>query len=46
MTCVSGAVFKGSVSTVISIAPPPARGEALAGLFLAAYTGLAVPVVV
>jgi MFS family permease len=40
----AGAAFKGSISTVISIAPPQARGEALAGLFLAAYLGLAVPV--
>jgi predicted MFS family arabinose efflux permease len=40
----AGVAFKGSVSTVISIAPPRARGEALAGLFLAAYVGLAVPV--
>jgi hypothetical protein len=41
----ASAVFKGSVSTVISIAPPAVRGEALAGLLLAAYMGLAVPVV-
>jgi hypothetical protein len=40
-----GALFKGSVSTVLGIAPPGARGETLAGLFLAAYLGLAVPVV-
>jgi MFS family permease len=40
-----GALFKGSVSTVLGIAPPAARGETLAGLFLAAYLGLAVPVV-
>jgi MFS family permease len=40
----AGAAFKGSISTVISIAPAQARGEALAGLFLAAYIGLAVPV--
>ncbi len=40
-----GALFKGSVSTVLAIAPPGARGETLAGLFLAAYFGLAVPVV-
>jgi hypothetical protein len=40
----AGAAFKGSISTVISIAPPQARGEALAGLFLAAYIGLVVPV--
>lgn len=41
----AGALFKGSVSTVLGIAPPHARGEALAGLFLTAYLGLAVPVV-
>jgi MFS family permease len=41
----AGALFKGSVSTVLGIAPPGARGEALAGLFTAAYLGLAVPVV-
>jgi MFS family permease len=40
-----GATFKGAVSTVIAIAPPQARGEVLAGYFLAAYLGLAVPVV-
>jgi predicted MFS family arabinose efflux permease len=39
-----GAAFKGSISTVISIAPDQARGEALAGLFLAAYVGLVVTV--
>ena len=40
----AGAVFKGSISTVLGIAPAQSRGEALAGLFLAAYLGLAVPV--
>ncbi|HEY6499471.1 MAG TPA: MFS transporter [Streptosporangiaceae bacterium] len=40
-----GATFKGAVSTVIAIAPPQARGESLAGFFLAAYVGLAAPVV-
>lgn len=40
----AGAVFKGSISTVLDIAPAHARGEALAGLFLTAYLGLAVPV--
>ena len=40
----AGAVFKGGISTVLDIAPDHARGEALAGLFLAAYLGLAVPV--
>ena len=33
------------MTTVLSVARPEARGEALAGLFLAAYVGLAVPVV-
>ncbi len=41
----AGAAFKGSVTTVLRIAPPATRGEALAGLFLAAYVGLTVPVV-
>ena len=41
----AGAAFKGSVTTVLGIARPQARGEALAGLFLAGYAGLAVPVV-
>ena len=40
----AGAVFKGSISTVLDIAPVQAKGEALSGLFLAAYLGLAVPV--
>ncbi|WP_210716833.1 MFS transporter [Amycolatopsis acididurans] len=40
----AGATFKGCVSVVLSIAPPDGRGEALAGLFLAAYIGLTVPV--
>jgi MFS family permease len=39
-----GMLFKGSLATVVSIAPANARGEALAGLFLAAYAGLVVPV--
>jgi hypothetical protein len=41
----AGAAFKGSVTTVLGIARPEGRGEALAGLFLAGYVGLAVPVV-
>jgi MFS family permease len=40
----AGAVFKGSISTVLDIAPSETKGEALAGLFLAGYLGLAVPV--
>ncbi|MDR0346135.1 MAG: MFS transporter [Nocardiopsaceae bacterium] len=41
----AGALFRGSVSAVAAIAPAGARGESLAGLFLAGYAGLAVPVV-
>jgi MFS family permease len=41
----AGAVFKGAVGTVIEIAPAETRAEALAGLFLAGYVGLSVPVV-
>jgi MFS family permease len=41
----AGAVFKGSVATVIDISPQDTRAEALAGLFLAGYVGLSVPVV-
>ncbi|HWI75365.1 MAG TPA: MFS transporter [Baekduia sp.] len=40
-----GTVFKGTVGTVISITPPATRAEALAGLFLAGYVGLSLPVV-
>jgi MFS family permease len=40
----AGAVFKGSISTVLDIAPSETKGEALSGLFLAGYLGLAVPV--
>jgi MFS family permease len=39
-----GLMFKGAVTTVVSVAAPAKRGEALAGLFLAAYVGLIVPV--
>ena len=41
----AGAAFRGTVATVISITPPQMRGEGLAGLFLGAYVGLAIPVV-
>ena len=41
----AGAAFRGSIATVIEITPPRARGEGLAGVFLGAYIGLAVPVV-
>jgi MFS family permease len=39
-----GLMFKGAVTTVVSVAAPAKRGEALAGLFLSAYVGLIVPV--
>ena len=41
----SFAPFKGCISTVISIAPARSRGEALAGLFVAAYVGITLPVI-
>jgi MFS family permease len=41
----AGTVFKGTVVTVSSITPPATRAEALAGLFLAGYVGLSLPVV-
>jgi MFS family permease len=41
----AGAAFRGMVGTVIAITPPAVRGEGLAGLFIGAYVGVAVPVV-
>ncbi len=41
----AGAAFKSSIATALSIAPADARGETLAGVFLAAYLGLTIPVV-
>jgi MFS family permease len=40
----AGTAFKGSAATVLSSAGSERRGEALAGLFLAAYLGLSIPV--
>ncbi|MFE6552209.1 MFS transporter [Streptomyces sp. NPDC057746] len=40
----AGLLFTGSITTVLSLADPSSRSETLAGLFLAAYTGLALPV--
>jgi MFS family permease len=40
-----GLLFKGAVATVSAIATPEQRAEALAGLFLAGYLGLAGPVI-
>lgn len=41
----AGAVFKGSLGSVIAITEPHQRAEALAGVFLAGYVGLSLPVV-
>jgi MFS family permease len=41
----AGAVFKGSIGSVIAITEPHQRAEALAGIFLAGYVGLSLPVV-
>jgi MFS family permease len=41
----AGVSFKAAVAAVIELAPPTARGETLAGLFLIAYLGISLPVV-
>lgn len=41
----SGLMFKGTIATVAEISSEEHRAEALAGLFLAAYLGLAGPVI-
>jgi MFS family permease len=41
----AGALFKGVVTTVAAISPADRRAEGLAGLFLAGYIGLTMPVV-
>ncbi len=41
----SGAIFKGSLGTVMMIADPEHRAESLAGLLLAGYLGLSVPAI-
>jgi MFS family permease len=40
-----GLLFKGAIATVAEISPQERRAEALAGLYLAAYLGLAIPVI-
>jgi MFS family permease len=40
----AGALFKGVVTSVAEIATPDSRAEALAGMFLAGYIGLSLPV--
>jgi MFS family permease len=41
----AGATFRSAIATVIVISPPDTRGEALAGLFLVSYVGMALPVI-
>lgn len=41
----AGLMFKGALGAVAAIAPPEQRAEALAGIFLAGYVGLTVPVI-
>ncbi len=41
----AGLMFKGSLGAVAAIAPPEQRAEALAGVFLAGYVGLTLPVI-
>jgi MFS family permease len=41
----SGLMFKGAIATTAEIAAPEHRAEALAGVYLAAYLGLAGPVI-
>ena len=40
-----GAMFKGTLGTIVAISTPESRAEALAGLFLVGYLGLSVPVI-
>jgi MFS family permease len=40
----AGALFRGVVTSVAEIATPDSRAEALAGMFLAGYIGLSLPV--
>ncbi|MBO9534135.1 MAG: MFS transporter [Solirubrobacteraceae bacterium] len=41
----AGLTFKGAIGTAAQLAPAEQRAEALAGIFLAGYTGLAIPVI-
>jgi MFS family permease len=41
----AGILFKGAIATVAAVALPEQRAEALAGMFLAGYIGLSLPVV-
>lgn len=41
----AGMVFKGALATVAELAAPERRAEALAGIFLAGYVGISLPVI-
>jgi MFS family permease len=41
----AGAIFKGSLGTVLAISHPAERAQSIAGLLLAGYLGLAIPVI-
>src|SRR5699024_9220823 len=41
----AGTLFSSAISAAGKLAAPESRGEALAGIFLSCYAGLAVPVV-
>jgi predicted MFS family arabinose efflux permease len=41
----AGAIFKGAVGTVIDISPPDRIAESMAGMLLAAFVGISLPVV-
>ncbi|WP_138442384.1 MFS transporter [Sinomonas susongensis] len=41
----AGVAFKLAVASVVRLAPEETRGEALAGLFLSAYIGMSLPVI-
>jgi MFS family permease len=40
----SGLLFKGAVATALAVAEPGRRAETLAGVYVAGYTGLVIPV--
>ena len=40
-----GTIFKGALGTVMGIAPPDRTAESLAGMFVASFVGLSLPVV-
>ncbi|MDW5594730.1 MFS transporter [Conexibacter stalactiti] len=41
----AGMLFKGAIATVAALAAPERRAEALAGIFLAGYIGISLPVI-